>query len=156
MKIHLHNKQSEFEVPAPLVRKVVRHILKLKQITCDEVSLYFVTKEEISELHAEYFNDPTETDCITFPMDDPYETTDGPLVLGEVFICPYVAKQFSEKHQTSYIHELLLYVIHGLLHLLGFDDISPEDYTEMKEEEKACMRYLVECKVIEEHPYYIN
>lgn len=101
------------------------------QIHCDEVSLHFVTVAEITELHRQYFNDPTPTDCISFPMDDPEDI--GYRVLGDVFVCPEVARQYVKAHGGDVYRETSLYVIHSLLHLMGYDDIDEEDQRQMRD-----------------------
>ncbi len=96
-----------------------------------ELSVSFVDKDEICCIHDEFYGDPTPTDCCSFPIDPqgtPYR------VLGEIAICPQVAIEASKEHNTTPYEELTLYLIHGLLHLLGYDDIDDKD--------RACMEML--------------
>ena len=65
---------------------------------------------------------------ITFPLDQDF--------LGEIFICPKTALLYNPQHPYQ---ETTLYVIHGLLHLLGYDDISSKERTIMRREEKKLM-----------------
>ena len=119
----------------------------MKHVKCDEVIFHFVDSETISSLHKDYFNDPAPTDCISFPIDSPSKPSDGPLILGEVFVCPAVAKTYAEKHDLDPYREVSLYIIHGVLHLLGYDDQEEDDEKKMRAEEKRCMCYLEEKKV---------
>lgn len=121
-------------IDVPLLVDLVRGLLRFLKKSPEELSLYFVTEETICSLHQEFFDDPTSTDCISFPMDDTY--------LGEVFVCPKVASEYAKKHQTSPYNELVLYIVHGILHLIGFDDIEQEDRLKMRQMEEHCFTYL--------------
>ncbi len=102
--------------------------LQEKKISTQEVAIYFVGTRKITQLHAEHFNDPTPTDCITFPFDDQ--------LLGEIFVCPKAALDYNPKKPYE---ETTLYIIHGLLHLLGYDDIDSKKRARMRREEKRLM-----------------
>lgn len=99
------------------------------------MALSFVGKAKISSLHAQFFDDPSPTDCITFPIREPE-------FLGEVFVCPQVASEYVKSHGGNLYEELTLYVVHGFLHLLGFDDIEPADRKKMRAEEKKWLKLL--------------
>jgi probable rRNA maturation factor len=63
-------------------------------------------------LHHRYLGDPTPTDVITFHH-------------GEIFICPDVALQQSKQYHTTLLEEVAIYGLHGLLHLVGYEDATP-------------------------------
>lgn len=140
MKIYVNNRQTYLKVFFQQVRRIVKASLALEQEKCDEVAIHFVQEKKICELHAEFFNDPTTTDCITFPMDD--ETCEGYRVLGEVFINPKAAIEFAKKDESDPYRELTLYIVHGMLHLLGYDDIKSVDRVKMRRAEKRHLDYL--------------
>ncbi|MGH7889656.1 MAG: rRNA maturation RNase YbeY [Thermodesulfobacteriota bacterium] len=110
------------------VRKLVAFFLEQKKIACQEVAIYFVGKRKIAQLHALHFQDPTPTDCMTFPIDDAF--------LGEIFICPQAALDYNPKRPYE---ETTLYILHSLLHLLGYDDIDSKKRARMRREEKRLM-----------------
>ncbi len=99
------------------------------------MAVHFVGKKQISSLHARFFDDPSPTDCITFPYDDPH-------FLGEVFVCPLVAKEYVEKEEGDLYDEITLYVVHGFCHLLGFDDQTDDQRKKMRLEEKKWLDLL--------------
>jgi len=148
VKVLCSNAQDALKIDEAQVERLVETFLDWKKVECDEVSLHFVDKEEISHLHALHFQDPTPTDCITFPIDAPQDEGAGYKILGEIFVCPEVALDYSQEHQFSPHRELSLYIIHGLLHLLGFDDQDPSSETIMRDEEKSAMRYLEQKETI--------
>ena len=102
--------------------------LQEKKVATQEVAIYFVGIRKITQLHAEHFQDPTPTDCITFPLNEQ--------LLGEIFVCPKAAMNYNPKHPYE---ETTLYIIHGLLHLLGYDDIDRKKRARMRREEKRLM-----------------
>ncbi len=66
----------------------------------------------MAQVHADFLGDPAETDVITFPY-------------GEILVCPAVAREQSHGYGLDVEHEILLYALHGLLHLTGLDDTTP-------------------------------
>jgi probable rRNA maturation factor len=124
------------------VEKLVVEFTNFHHVKFDEATIHFVNTSKISKLHKEYFDDPTTTDCISFPMDD--EEEEGYRILGDVFICPETAASFVEKNGGELYQEITLYVVHGLLHLLGYDDIEDEDKAEMRAEETRFLKIVAE------------
>lgn len=138
--IHILSKQKKYPVDTDHIRNLVEAFFHFHKLPHNEVSIHFVTKSEIAKLHDIYFDDPSITDCISFPMDSAEDP--GYKVLGEVFVCPAVAYEYARDHDTSYPEEVDLYVTHGLLHLIGFDDINPADIKCMRLEEKRFLQYF--------------
>lgn len=147
MKINVFCKRKIFALNSNSVKKAVRAVLELEKVECDEVSIYFVDQKTISSLHEEFFQDPSPTDCISFPIDGP-KKGDGYAVLGDVFICPEIAFQYAKKHSLNALEETTLYLVHGLLHLIGYDDIDPKDRKVMRKKEKRCMDSLKKGKLL--------
>ena len=74
-----------------------------------EVSILIVSDRRMASLHHRFMNMPGSTDVITFQH-------------GEIFISAEMAARNARRFATALIHELRLYIVHGLLHLGGFDD----------------------------------
>jgi probable rRNA maturation factor len=119
------------------VENLVRDFLTFHQVSFDAASVHFVDTPTICQLHSDFFDDPSPTDCISFPMDDAED--EGYRVLGEVFVCPETASDYVRLHGGNMYEEITLYTVHGLLHLLGYDDIEEEERLIMRAEEA---RYL--------------
>jgi probable rRNA maturation factor len=83
-----------------------------------ELSLSFVTDDEITGLHERYLDEPGPTDVLSFPLDEDDVTEDGLRVLGDVVIAPAVAARNNPDDPAA---ELRLLVVHGVLHILGYD-----------------------------------
>lgn len=142
----VYNTQKDFPLDKALIRKAVSQLLEHLAVSTDSVIVHFTTEKKITQLHADFFNDPTSTDCITFPI-DPIEKKakrTAPHVLGECFVCPKVALRYAKKHKISPLNEIMRYVIHCLLHLVGYDDLTPKERSKMKRKEKECLTVIAE------------
>ena len=148
MLIKLLNSQKDLRISKIKMKKVVFFLFEFLQITTDEVSIQFVSEKRISQLHSLFFQDPTPTDCITFPIDSTCESNRYHL-LGEIFICPKIAKQYAEKHHINPFEELCRYVVHGILHLIGFEDENLNSRVQMKRKENTCLRHLRQSGLLE-------
>ncbi len=140
MIINVFDQQESLKFSLDQLQPLVAQVLQEEKRSCDEVSIYFVDTPTISNLHLEYFGDGSTTDCISFPLDEedpsPYH------VLGDVFVCPETAIHYAQAHQLNPYEETTLYVVHGLLHLMGYDDIEDEDQKEMRLAEQRHMNRL--------------
>lgn len=140
MDIVVYQNQDDLPIDEPSVVGLVKEVLFLKKITKGELILHFISKEEITQLHDQFFQDPTPTDCITFPIDpiDSWEKDPSPL-LGEIFVCPKVGMEYSPENPYF---ETALYIVHGILHLLGYDDLCDEDANKMRLAETEVLEHL--------------
>ena len=93
-----------------------------------ELSLSFVTDDEIAELHERYMHEPGPTDVLTFPLDEDDVTEQGLRMLGDVVIAPAVA---AANNRADPAAELRLLVVHGVLHILGYDHEQDGERAEM-------------------------
>jgi probable rRNA maturation factor len=91
-----------------------------------ELSLSFVTEEEIADLHLRYMAEEGSTDVLSFPLDECDE--DGVRILGDVVIAPSVAARNNAADPAA---ELRLLLVHGILHLLGHDHEEAEERARM-------------------------
>jgi probable rRNA maturation factor len=84
-----------------------------------EVSVVLVSDRRIAEIHRRFMNTSGPTDVITFQH-------------GEIFVSTETAKRQARQFRTSFEHEVRLYLVHGLLHLAGFEDKTPAGAAKMK------------------------
>jgi len=93
-----------------------------------ELSIALVNDAKMSDLHLQFMNMPGPTDVLTFPLD----TDDaGYVSSGEIVICIPEARRRAALHEGDLRHEVLLYAVHGLLHLLGMDDTTKRAFRDM-------------------------
>ena len=118
------NRQTSLPIKVASVRRLVCFVADHKDIRGERLAVYFVGIRKSAEIHAKFFDDPSPTDCMTFPIDK--------LFLGECVICPQVALETNPKKPYE---ETSRYLIHCLLHLIGYDDIDKKKQAVMRKEE---------------------
>jgi probable rRNA maturation factor len=141
-KVTVYNRQKDLAFSLKRCKKHLLLLLSYLNITTDELILHFVTEKKISDLHRHFFDDPSSTDCISIPIDAASSQGSGYHVLGEIFVCPKVAMRYAKQHALKVQEELMRYVIHGLLHLIGYDDMTLKERRVMKKKEEECLQWL--------------
>ena len=109
------------------LRALARECLVGEGVVDAELSISFVTEDEIADLHRRYLEQDGPTDVLSFPLDDEVGE-DGLRMLGDVVIAPAVAAQNNPDDPGS---ELRLLLVHGILHLLGHDHMEQADRATM-------------------------
>ncbi|QPC46922.1 rRNA maturation RNase YbeY [Mangrovibacillus cuniculi] len=127
-----------------LVEKLLQHAAEVEEVPEEsEVSVTFVTNEQIRVINHDYRGKDQATDVISFAMEEMGEDEleiigeDIPLMLGDIIISIERAREQAEEYGHTYERELGFLAIHGLLHLLGYDHMTEEDEKKMfgKQEE---------------------
>jgi probable rRNA maturation factor len=103
-----------------------------------DLAFYLVGPSRMTQLNETFLRHAGSTDVITFDYADP---APPPLLHGEIFVCVDEAKRQARKFRTTWQCELVRYVIHGTLHLAGYDDLRPAAKRVMKREEDRLVRY---------------
>ena len=107
---------------------------QMRVSTQSDLTVIFVDPEPIAELHMRWMNLEGPTDVMSFPMDE-LRPGDGKTVmegvLGDIVICPWGAAQQAAASGHSVLEEMALLTIHGILHLLGYDHVTPEQERQM-------------------------
>jgi probable rRNA maturation factor len=100
-----------------------------------ELAVLLVDPDTMEQLHLKWMDEPGPTDVLSFPMDELRPTPDDeepkPGLLGDVVLCPDVARRQAKQAGHSAEDELHLLTTHGILHLLGYDHAEPEEEKEM-------------------------
>lgn len=107
-----------------------------------ELSLVFLTDPALAQLHAEFLDDPSETDVITF------EGSPAAGLAGEVCVSVDTAVAYAKAHRHDFATELTLYVVHGWLHLAGYDDLVPAKKRIMRRAEARALRLVTEADAL--------
>ncbi len=118
-QVFVHNRQRKAAVDRDALEQFARRalILCLEErgaglTKLDEINVLLISDRRSADLHRRFMQIPGPTDVITFQH-------------GEIFISVETARRQAKTHHTSLGHELRLYMVHGLLHLHGFDDRDP-------------------------------
>jgi probable rRNA maturation factor len=122
----LVSNRQDLAVDADELAALARAVLVAEDASGAELSVSFVTDEEIAELHHRFMGEDGPTDVLSFPLDeDPDE--DGSRMLGDVVIAPAYAAREGRQGER----ELRLLLVHGILHLLGYDHEEEKERAEM-------------------------
>lgn len=130
--IDFRNEQSTLPIDPALLRKAVETVLKGEGIEAAEISLAVIDDPAMHVLNRKYLNHDEPTDVLSFVLEE-----HPGCVEGEVIVSADTAAATSRRFGWSADNELLLYVIHGTLHLVGYDDLNPEAQAEMRGRERA-------------------
>lgn len=124
-----------------LLEKVIETVLKQEKMPLDyEVSVSFVTNDEIRELNRDFRGKDSETDVLSFPFEDDFDL--GVKLLGDIVISVEKAASQAEDFGHDLKRELAYLTAHSTLHLLGYDHMSEEEMEIMRSKEKSVMKTL--------------
>jgi probable rRNA maturation factor len=135
--VSLANEQSNHQVDAQRLQAAVRAVLADSEFTSAAISVAVVDDATIHELNRRYLEHDWPTDVLSFVLED----RDGHLE-GEVVLSAETAAAAAEEAGWSAAEEQLLYVIHGTLHLIGWDDQAEEDAAQMHAAERKYLNKL--------------
>jgi probable rRNA maturation factor len=118
---------------------LARHALESEEVDDSvELSILFVSSDHMRRLNSRFAGDDYATDVLAFPMMEDDEDDAG-LMLGDVVVCPEVAVENAAKVGHELGAELDVLVVHGTLHLLGYDHQQEEDSAEMEERSRELL-----------------
>src|SRR5215471_3788656 len=128
----------EYPLDFPRLKDAARTILEGERVRACKVTLAFVDNPHIHRLNKQFLQHDEPTDVLTFPYTEP----DARTLEGEVVIGYEVAKENAADRGHDLNLELLLYVVHGCLHLCGYDDTDARSTTEMRSKEREYLAKL--------------
>ena len=131
--------QKKTPIDLPRVAGIARAILKREGVREASLNIIFVSSRKIRSLNRQYLRRDYVTDVLAFDLRDVKRPGQ---VSGDIAICVDAAIRNARTYKTSLAQELVLYVAHGILHLLGFDDHSPRDIRAMREKERKILDYF--------------
>ena len=137
-KIAIATPQEIVAVDRKQVREIVRAVLDGEGVADAEISLAFVDNPTIHTLNKRYLDHDEPTDVLSFPLSEP----NAKRLAGELVVGVEVALAQARERNHDVQQELALYVIHGLLHLCGYDDKSDETARAMRSRERHYLQEL--------------
>ena len=134
---HREPEQLNFEA----FEQLARFVLSMEGVPeMTELSIALVDEDEMAHLNNQYRGIDGPTDVLSFGCDDPCPAPgDEPITLGDVVIAPTVAERQAAERGHSVEHELDVLLVHGVLHLLGYDHESADDAGAMAARESALL-----------------
>ena len=138
MTTEIINQQKIKRINQKLLSGYLRKISKYLGISSKKLSLLLCDNRLIKMLNKKYLKKNASTDVISFPLSDELE----PKYLGEVVVSVEKAVQVARKLKIKWQTELLLYIIHGILHLKGYEDKTKSERQIMKVKEEEILAKL--------------
>ena len=137
IRVDVANRQRLMRIDRKRLQAAVRRTLQRCGHERAVISLAVVDNPAIAQLHGRFLDEPTPTDVLSFPLDC------GPEGLeGEVIVSAERASEFAARYGWLPADELLLYAVHGTLHLAGYDDATAEQRRVMRKQERAVLEHF--------------
>ena len=138
------DEQDELVVDLDRWSTLAQAALEYEGVPTGELNLLFVETDSIRELNREHMGKDRPTDVLSFPLDDD-DGLPGETLLGDIVVCPAVAAANAPEHDGQGHHrgsvddEIALLVVHGVLHVLGYDHINDDEAEEMEALEQTVL-----------------
>jgi len=159
VEVFAADEQSEVDVDTLRWVRLARDVLDAEGVGGDvEMSMLFVDEPAMAELNRRFLGSEGPTDVLAFPIDEDIieagrspdsggpgpgtlaqESSEVPIVLGDVVLCPSVAQRQAPEHAGTYDDEMALLVVHGILHLLGMDHADDKGAEAMERRERELL-----------------
>ena len=133
-EVEIVNRQSLLDIDQEILMSTVKCILTTEGIKRSHINIAIVDNPTIQQLNARYLQHNNATDVLSFLLERDVDTIEG-----EIMISAEMAVEMAKDYDWCPTAELLLYLVHGTLHLVGFDDRTDEDRRIMRAQER---RYL--------------
>ena len=124
-------------VNAPAVEAFTRRVIEYLGLSVAELNIIFTDNEYLRTLHHRFLNDDSDTDIMTFPLHEP-----GEPISADIFISLDMAGDNARFYGVSVEEELRRLIVHGLLHLAGWDDQTEAEQHAMREKENEVLRQV--------------
>ena len=140
-KIEITDLQDHVRLDRKQILQVIRRVMKEEGRAAKSLSIVLTDNRHMRDLNREYLGHDSLTDVISFPLEDldwPSGHANGGLN-GEIIASAELAVQQAQNTNTDPRAELMLYIVHGLLHLMGYDDRNPDVARRMHAREDALL-----------------
>jgi len=150
MNIQIENQQKRIKIDKRRIRSQVNALLKLLNCANMEISITFVDDATIRQINKQYLSKDRPTNVISFPLQEGEFCDINPQMLGDIVISVDTAERDSVKGNLSFDEEILFLIIHGLLHLNGYnhENTSIAQSRKMQKKEKELYSLLTQTTAI--------
>jgi len=139
VKLEFSNNTRKYYIDEEKLKVLVNKIARLSGVNKGTLSLSFVGEKKIRDINRKFRNIDKPTNVISFPF---MEYAGGEFILGDIIICLSVAEKQAQKEGNDFYQYVAFLIIHGFLHLLGFDHIREEDRIVMEKKEEEIFRKI--------------
>lgn len=138
MELVINNRQRARRLDRKLLKQIAEFTLSESRVESAELGIHFVSPKQMANVHEQFMNIAGSTDVITFD-----HGSEPPVKIhGEVFISIEDAIAQAREFKTTWQSETARYMVHGILHVLGYDDLEAKARAKMKREENRLLRKL--------------
>jgi probable rRNA maturation factor len=144
MNVVIANRQRTKKINTRLLKQIVNGLFEELKITEAELGINFVGAKEMAKMNRRFLQHEGSTDVITFGYEKPEARSQKSelKIHGELFVCVDEAILQAKEFNTNWQSEVVRYIVHGVLHLLGHDDLRTAARGRMKREENRLVRLL--------------
>ncbi|MGB2599076.1 MAG: rRNA maturation RNase YbeY [Candidatus Omnitrophota bacterium] len=139
IKINCENRNNKKRIDLAKIKKAAGKALRLLKKKDSELNIVFLSNQKIRAINRRYLGKDVSTDVIAFPGEI------GRRLLGDIAVSTDKAAQNAKEYGNSFIEEVALYVIHGILHLTGYDDHEKKDTEAMRRKENELFQKAKTC-----------
>lgn len=144
MEVYIDNRQNKIEITEDiekLLKDVVKESLIVEGIGLDyEISISFVSNDEIKILNKDYRGIDEITDVLSFPIEEDMKLPIN--LLGDIIISTEKTIEQAKEFEHSLDRELAYLTVHSMFHLMGYDHIDIDEKSEMRQKEKQVMKNI--------------
>lgn len=141
-EVEITEEQDSVAVDGDEIRRVVTEVLRRHGIPAAELHVLVVDNRAIHEINAAHLQHDFPTDVITFPLNEAGRLPPEFPLEGEIVISAEMAASLATEAGWSPREELLLYLVHALLHLCGYDDLTEPEQLQMRSREREMLQEL--------------
>ncbi len=135
--VNFFSEETDFILSDPnRIIRWVEQVIEKQECQLHSVTYVFCSDDYLLDLNINYLDHHTLTDIITFPYDQP------PIITGDIFISIDRVKENAKTYEVPFEEELQRVMIHGILHLCGFHDKTPDEKSLMTEKENQALSLL--------------
>lgn len=149
-EVEIDDSQKVLKVDHRRLADVVRSVLAAEKCVSASISVAIVDNETIHDLNVRYLQHDYPTDVLSFLLEEELDPASLPIpkgaprgcgkrIEGEIILSTEMAKQMATKYRWQPLDEMTLYVVHGLLHLCGYDDMSRKEQALMQQREREVL-----------------
>ncbi|MEE9912564.1 MAG: rRNA maturation RNase YbeY [Deltaproteobacteria bacterium] len=144
MKIQIENRQKRIKIDKRLIRSQIARLLKSMDCEDKEISITFVDDETIQRINRQYLSKDKPTNVISFSLQEGDFGHINPEILGDVVISVDTARRDADDANLSFDEEILFLIIHGFLHLTGYnhENTTKANTLKMRKKEKELFLLL--------------
>jgi probable rRNA maturation factor len=147
MKLQIRNNQNKIKIDKRKIRGTVLKILKILNFEDKEISLSFVDDENIKQLNKQYLGKDKATNVISFSLREGEYSNINPQILGDIIVSVETAQRDALYGKLTIAQEVDFLIIHGILHLLGYnhESTTKKEKNKMRQKEKELFNAINGC-----------